>query len=34
VLERSSDLVLAAHLTDVGWGLTTTTVETVRFSTR
>lgn len=31
VLERGSDLVLAAHLTDVGWGLTATIVETVRF---
>jgi hypothetical protein len=31
VLERGSDLVLAAHFTDIGWGLTTTTVETVRF---
>jgi hypothetical protein len=31
VLERGSDLVLAAHFTDVGWGLTATTVETVRF---
>ena len=32
VLERGSDLVLAAHLTNVGWGLTTTTVETVSFA--
>jgi hypothetical protein len=31
VLERGSDLVLAAHDTDVGWGVTATTVETVRF---
>jgi hypothetical protein len=31
VLERGSDLVLAAHVTDVGRGLTATTVETVRF---
>ena len=31
VLERGSDLVLAAHFTDVGAGLTATTVETVRF---
>jgi hypothetical protein len=31
VLERGSDLVLAAHFTDVGQGLTATTVETVRF---
>jgi len=31
VLERGSDLVLAAHFTALGWGLTTTTVETVRF---
>jgi hypothetical protein len=31
VLERGSDLVLAAHFTDVGRGLTATTVETVRF---
>jgi Polyketide cyclase / dehydrase and lipid transport len=30
VLERGSDMVLAAHFTEVG-GLTTTTVETVRF---
>ncbi len=30
VWERGSDMALAAHLTDVG-GLTTTTVETVRF---
>jgi hypothetical protein len=32
VLERGSDLVLAAHFTNVGRGLTTTTVETVRFA--
>jgi hypothetical protein len=31
VLERSTDMVLAAHHTDVGGGRTTTTVETVRF---
>jgi hypothetical protein len=31
VLERSADLVLAAHFTDVGRGVTATTVETVRF---
>jgi hypothetical protein len=31
VLERGSDMVLAAHFTDVGWGLTTSTVEVVRF---
>jgi Polyketide cyclase / dehydrase and lipid transport len=31
VLERGSDLVLAAHVTDVGWGLAAATVETVRF---
>jgi Polyketide cyclase / dehydrase and lipid transport len=31
VLERGSDMVLAAHFTPVGRGLTTTTVETVRF---
>jgi hypothetical protein len=31
VLERGSDVVLAAHRTSVGWGMTTTTVETVRF---
>ena len=31
VLERGSDLVLAAHFTPVGRGLTATTVETVRF---
>jgi hypothetical protein len=31
VLERGSDLVLAAHFTDIGRGLTATTVETVRF---
>jgi hypothetical protein len=30
VLERGSDMVLAAHYTQVGW-LTATTVETVRF---
>lgn len=32
VLERGSDLVLAAHRTPVGGGLVATTVETVRFS--
>jgi hypothetical protein len=31
VLERGSDLVLAAHFTEVGHGVTATTVETVRF---
>jgi hypothetical protein len=31
VLERGSDLVLAAHFTPVARGLTVTTVETVRF---
>ena len=31
VLERGSDMVLAAHHTPVGFGLTATTVETVRF---
>jgi hypothetical protein len=31
VLERASDMVLAAHHTDVGGGRTATTVETVRF---
>jgi Polyketide cyclase / dehydrase and lipid transport len=31
VLERGSDMVLAAHFTPIGRGLTTTTVETVRF---
>lgn len=32
VLERGSDMVLAAHRTPVGAGLVTTTVETVRFT--
>jgi hypothetical protein len=31
VLERGSDMVLAAHHTPVGAGIVTTTVETVRF---
>ena len=31
VLERASDMVLAAHFTKVGAGMTATTVETVRF---
>jgi hypothetical protein len=31
VLERASDMVLAAHRTPVGGGLVATTVETVRF---
>ncbi len=31
VLERGSGMVLAAHRTPVGWGMVTTTVETVRF---
>lgn len=31
VLERGSDMVLAAHRTPVGRGIVTTTVETVRF---
>jgi hypothetical protein len=31
VLERGSDMVLAAHFTRVGAGLTATTLETVRF---
>jgi hypothetical protein len=32
VLERGSDMVLAAHRTPVGSGLVATTLETVRFS--
>lgn len=32
VLERGSDMVLAAHRTPVGAGMVTTTVETVRFT--
>jgi hypothetical protein len=32
VLERGSDMVLAAHRTPVGTGLIATTVETVRFA--
>jgi len=31
VLERGSDMVLAAHRTPVGWGMVATTIETVRF---
>ncbi|HVF20854.1 MAG TPA: SRPBCC family protein [Mycobacteriales bacterium] len=31
VVERGTDMVLAAHRTKVGWGLVSTTVETVRF---
>jgi len=31
VLERGSDMVLAAHRTPVGAGIVTTTVETIRF---
>ena len=31
VLERGSDMVLAAHRTRVGWGMVAVTVETVRF---
>ncbi len=31
VIERASDMVLAAHRTPVGAGIVTTTVETVRF---
>jgi hypothetical protein len=31
VLERGTDMVLAAHRTPVGWGMVATTVETVRF---
>jgi Polyketide cyclase / dehydrase and lipid transport len=31
VLERGSDMVLAAHRTPVRWGMVATTVETVRF---
>ena len=31
VLERGADMVLAAHHTPVGFGMTATTVETVRF---
>jgi hypothetical protein len=31
VLERGSDMVLAAHRTSVGWGMVATTIETVRF---
>jgi len=31
VLERGTDMVLAAHITDVGHGRRTTTIETVRF---
>lgn len=32
VIERGSDLVLAAHYTPVRYGLTATTLETVRFT--
>lgn len=32
VAERGSDMVLASHFTPVGAGLTTTTLETVRFT--
>ena len=31
VLDRGSDMVLAAHRTPVGWGTVATTIETVRF---
>jgi Polyketide cyclase / dehydrase and lipid transport len=31
VLERGGDMVIAAHRTPVGWGMVTTTVESVRF---
>ena len=31
VLERGSDMVLAAHRTSVVWGMVATTIETVRF---
>ena len=31
MLERGSDMVLAAHRTSVGWGMVATTIETVRF---
>jgi hypothetical protein len=31
VLERGSDMVVAAHRTAVGWGMVATTVESVRF---
>jgi hypothetical protein len=31
VLERGSDMVLAAHRTPIGWGIVATTIETVRF---
>lgn len=31
VLERGSDMVLAAHRTPVGWGMVATTIETLRF---
>ena len=31
VLERGTDMVLAAHRTPVGWGIVATTIETVRF---
>jgi hypothetical protein len=31
VVERGSDMVLAAHFTPLGWGVTATTLETVRF---
>jgi hypothetical protein len=31
VLERGSDMVLAAHRTSVGWRMVATTIETVRF---
>jgi hypothetical protein len=31
VLDRGSDMVVAAHRTPVGWGLVATTVETVLF---
>jgi hypothetical protein len=31
VLERGSDMVVAAHRTPIGWGMVATTVESVRF---
>ena len=31
VLDRGSDMVLAAHRTPAGWGTVATTIETVRF---
>lgn len=31
VLERGTDMVVAAHRTPIGWGMVTTTVESVHF---